>query len=249
MKENHIIFSEGKMSYYITGKGEEIVILHGWGRSFNDFTNITNALVNDYKIIGVDFLGFGSSDTPSRPLDVYDYTNHLKLLLNKIGVSKPIIIAHSFGGRIAINYCKDNEVSKLILVSSAGIRHDVIKKKIKVIKYKILKRYYKIFNKNKYENLILHSGSKDFQNSEGVLRKTLSNVIKYNGKKDLKKINGKVYLLWGIYDEETKYKDALIMKKILKNAKLIPFYNSKHFCYLEEEEKFIKELKKILKEN
>jgi hypothetical protein len=38
------------------------------------------------------------------------------------------------------------------------------------------------------------------------------------------------------------------MASLLENSVLIPFYESGHFCYLEEEKKFIRELKKILSE-
>lgn len=249
MKEKSLKFSEGKMAYYIAGKGKPIIILHGWETSFSDFKNITNALKDNYQVIGLDFLGFGNSSEPNRPLTVADYSRHLRVLIKKLKIQNPTFIAHSFGGRVVINYCRDNSFSKLILVSSAGIRHRSLKRTYAIYKYKILKRIYKLFSKKKYEELIKASGSRDYKNASNVMKKTLSNVINYCVKKDLKQIKGRTYLLWGINDEETKYSDALIMKSILKNVTLIPFYHSTHFCYIEEEDKFIREVRKILKEN
>jgi len=248
MKENFLTFTQGQMAYYVMNdEGLPIVFLHGWGRSFADFVEIASNL-SGYQVIGVDFLGFGKSSIPLTPLTIEDYTNHLKTLLKELQIESPILVAHSFGGRVAIKYCAENPFTKLILVSSAGIKHNSIKRIYKIYRYKFLKKIYKVFAKQKYENLIKNSGSKDYQNAFGVMKKTLSNVVNYSSKKDLKKIKGRVYLLWGINDSETKYQDALIMKKILKDATLIPFYESGHFCFFDEQRKFINELNKLLKE-
>ena len=248
MQERYFKFSTGEMAYYIIGTGKPIVILHGWGQSFFSFKSIVDELKNEYQIIGIDFLGFGLSDEPSNPLKICDYSFQVKTLLGFLEIENPIIIGHSFGGRIAIDYAADLPVEKLILVSSAGIKHWSLKRSIKVLKYKLLKNTYKIFSKKKLEALRSKSGSRDYLNASPVMKKTLSNIIKYSSKSDLKKVKSKTYLLWGIKDEETKYSDALIMKNLLKNSVIIPFYESGHFCYLEEKDKFIRELKNILKE-
>lgn len=248
MKENYFKFTVGQMAYYMEGKGKSVVVLHGWGQNFLSFKNIVDKLAKDYQVIGVDFLGFGLSDEPSDPLSVCDYAFHLKTLLEYLKITAPSIIAHSFGGRVAINYASSTMVDKLILVSSAGIKNRSFKKFYKVHKYKFLKRFFKLFNKKKYESLIKSSGSTDYINSSGVMKKTLSNVVNYSSENDLKKIKAKTYLLWGIRDDQTKYADALKMQKLVKDSKIIPFYDSGHFCYIEEEAKFIREVKLILEE-
>ena len=248
MQEKYFKFSMGEMAYYIVGRGKPVVILHGWGQNFFSFKYIVDELKDDYQIIGVDFLGFGLSDEPLTPLKLCDYSFQIKTLLEYLEVKQPIIIGHSFGGRIAIEYAANLPVDKLILVSSAGIRHRSIKRSLKVLKYKFLKNTYKIFSKTRLYKLRSKSGSRDYLNASPVMKKTLSNVIKYSSKNDLKKVDSKSYLLWGIKDGETKYSDALIMQKLLKDSRLIPFYESGHFCYLEEKDKFVRELKNILEE-
>lgn len=248
MKENYFKFSIGQMAYYIEGKGKPVVILHGWGQNFLSFKNIVSELSKNYQVIGVDFLGFGMSDEPNEALSICDYSFHLKTLLEFLKITSPNIIAHSFGGRVAINFASSALVDKLILVSSAGIKNRSIKKFYMVYKYKFLKRYYKLFSKKKYESLIKSSGSIDYKNASGVMKKTLSNVVNYSSENDLKKVYAETYLLWGIKDDQTKYTDAIKMQKLLKDSKIIPFYDSGHFCYIEEEAKFIREVKLILEE-
>lgn len=248
MKEKYFKFSVGQMAYYEIGRGKPIVILHGWGQNFYSFLKVVEALKDEYKVIGIDFLGFGLSDEPSSPLTVEEYTFQLQTLLEYLDIKKPTIIAHSFGGRIAIRYARYEEVDRLILVSSAGIKNKSISKYFRIYKYKLKKRLYKLFSKKHYYDLIKNSGSNDYKNASNVMKKTLSNVVNYSSIKDLKKVDCSTYLLWGINDRQTIYDIAIRMNKLLKKSKIIPFYNSGHFCYLDEEAKFIREVKLILEE-
>lgn len=249
MKEKYFKFSVGNMAYYIQGSGAPIVILHGWGQNFYSFKSIVEELKERYLVIGVDFLGFGLSDEPSVPLKIQDYTFHLTTLLELLDIRNPSIIAHSFGGRIAIHYASKNKVDKLLLTSSAGIKNKSIKKYFNIYKYKVLKRIYKLFSKKKYEDLIKNSGSNDYKKSSFIMKKTLSNIVGYSSIHDIKRIKAKTYLLWGINDDQTKFSECIKMNKLIKDSIIISFYESGHFCYLEEKDKFIREVKTILEEN
>lgn len=246
MKEKKLLLNDGKMSYYLGGSGKTIIFLHGWGQSFSSFHNIANKFKNDYQILGVDFLGFGNSSYPNHALSVSEYTNHLESLVNELSIHHPIIIAHSFGGRIAMHYAFKNPVAALILVSTAGIKKRNLQYYYKIYKYKILKRIYRWLSKAKYEHLITKSGSIDYQNSNIVMKQTLSKVVNYNSKKDMKQIKCKTYLCWGIYDDVTPYRDGIKIYNIIKDCEMIQFYKSGHFCYLQEEQKFIRTMETII---
>ena len=246
MKESSIELKQGKMYYYVEGNGYPIVFLHGWGQSFSTFNNVSNHLKGKFKIIGVDFLGFGKSKEPSVPLSVQDYTEHLSLLLKKLNINNPIIIAHSFGGRIAMRYAKLFNTHTLILIGSAGIKTRNFQYYIKVYRFKLLKFIYKIFSKEKYEKLINTSGSADYRNASLIMKQTLSKVVNYNSKPDMKRIVIDTHLLWGVYDKETPYENCVKMHKLIKSSRIITFYNSGHFLYQDEEKKFIFTIDKIL---
>jgi pimeloyl-ACP methyl ester carboxylesterase len=254
MKEYIIEFDVGKMTYYLSDKtivdqtivDKTIVFLHGWGQNYYSFENVVSKLETKYQIIGLDFLGFGNSDEPNRPLTVDDYTSHLEKLLEELDVKNPILIGHSFGARVAILYASKNEVDKLFLVNAAGIRSKSLKLRFKIIKYKLAKRIYKIFRKNKLKELIKNSGSTDYQQASNVMKRTLSLVVSRDLKREMKSINTKTYLLWGILDDVTPYKDVRKIENIIENSENIPFYNSGHFTYLEEETKFVNTLKRLI---
>lgn len=229
-----------KVYYNIVGNGEVIVFLHGWGVSSESFQEIVEEIKNYYQVITIDFSGFGFSEEPHHPFTLNDYVDELHELLTTLNIKDFTLLAHSFGGRVAIRYCCKYHVRKLILVDSAGIKHRPIKVLYKIYRYKFLKFIYKIFDKDKLENLRSKSGSFDYQKASPILKQTMNNIIKINLKREIKKIPCKTLIFWGYYDTVTPMSDALYIHKTLANSRLIIFYHSGHFPYLDEKKKFIK---------
>lgn len=235
------------MCYYDNEAGETaLIFLHGWGQSFATFTTVVEAFQDRYRIIGVDFMGFGNSSQPSEPLTLDDYVSQLHTLIRLLHITDPILVGHSFGGRVAIRYSSLHPPKKLILISTAGIRKHGIRYYYRISRYKILKRIYKLLSETKYQALISSSGSEDFQNAPPVMKKTLSNIVGLRQTRDMKKIGTETYLIWGVHDHVTPYTDGIAIRKLISTSKLIPFYQSGHFSYLQETGKFIKTLEKII---
>ena len=171
--------------------------MHGWGQNKETFNNITNNIKN-FTIYQIDLIGFGESHEPYKPYDINNYTSFLEQFIKDLKIEKPIIIGHSLGGRIAIKYAsRNNNIKKLILINSAGIKQKSIKRLILVLKYKLKKKYYQITrNYIKYNKLTNTSGSTDYINSSPIMKQTLSKIVKEDLKKDMKKIKIDTYLIW-----------------------------------------------------
>lgn len=230
------------INYQIYGQGKSLILLHGWGLNFHTFDYLIEYLKEDYTVFAIDLPGFGQSDQPLNSYNLSQYVKFLSLFITELQIEKPIILGHSFGGRIAIKYVASNNeyVDKLILVDSAGIKkHKTIKQTISIIRYKLLKKYYKIKkDATKYNQLIKATGSNDFINASNIMKGTMSKVIKEDLRKYVKKIKVETLLIWGKDDKETPYKDALYMSKHIKNCGLVTFENCGHFPYLEKKKYF-----------
>ena len=239
------------VSYDVVGKGQPLILLHGWGTSKKTFFSLVQELKDYYEIHLIDLIGFGESDEPVRPFNLDDYVLFIRDYVSRFNVDKPILLGHSFGGRIAIKYesiFKDTD--KLILVDSAGIKRKNIKNKLKIWKYKFLKKWYKLTkNKTKYQKLVINSGSNDYKNATPIMKKTLSIIVKEDLKKHIKRINKETLIIWGQDDKVTPYKDALYLKKHLKNSGLVTFEDTGHFPYLENKQRFNLIIKEYLKVN
>ena len=111
-----------------------ILILPGWGDTRETFNQIINCFKDNYTIYILDYPGFGKSPIPKKTLTIYDYTEIIYNFLNKNKINNPLIIAHSFGGRITTLLTTKYKVKidKMLLIDIAGIKpKKTLKQKIK----------------------------------------------------------------------------------------------------------------------
>ena len=216
-----------------------IIILPGWGNTRNTFNYFINYFKDKYTIYIFDYPSFGKSPLPNKTLTIYDYANTIYDFLKKEKIIKPIIIAHSFGGRITsillgkLNY----KVNKIILIDVAGIKEKKnIKTIIKVITYKILKKLTIFIPKNKRNTIkdILFNtfSSSDYKEIPKIMRLTFQNIVKENLLKYYKNIDCETLIIWGEKDKDTSIKSAYIINKVIKDSGLIIIKDGNHFSYL-----------------
>ena len=218
------------INYIQYGSGSDVVLLHGWGQNIAMMKPIGDRLQKNHRITILDFPGFGESEEPKTALTVYDYCEILEELLKKLKVKKPVIMGHSFGGRIAIIYASRNEVEKVVLFGSPCIRKEVKPS----IKLRMLKSLKKIPGINKLEGFAKnHMGSRDYKNASEIMKKILVNVVNEDLSECAKKINVPTLLIWGDRDTEAPVEDAKELEKIIPDAGLIVLPNSTHYAYLE----------------
>jgi len=104
------------------GKGEPVVLIHGWPLSHEMWEYQINDLVNaGFRVIAYDRRGFGKS---SKPFDGYDYntlTIDLKALLDALDLQDVTLVGFSMGGGEVVRYFSlfcGERVSKVVLVGS-----------------------------------------------------------------------------------------------------------------------------------
>ena len=140
----------------------------------------------------------------------------------ELKIKNPHVIAHSFGGRVAIYLAsKYNELfNKIVLVDAAGVKpRKSLKKMLKIFMFKCGKKYLKIISsEDKYEER-LKNYRKKFASSDyneiksDIMRQTFSKVVNLDLTKNLKQITRPVLLIWGKDDKDTPLYMAKIMKK------------------------------------
>lgn len=96
-----------KIHYAVQGKGEPVVLLHGWLSSGTinwDLPGTTRQLSRDYRVIRLDFPGHGQSDKPTRE-GAYgpELVEDVVRLMDHLKIKKAHIVGYSMGGVIAAN--------------------------------------------------------------------------------------------------------------------------------------------------
>lgn len=97
-----------KISYSVAGKGEPVVLIHGWlsTAAINwELTGVTALLARDHQVIALDVRGHGRSDKPAREEDYGpELVEDVVRLLDHLKIEKAHIVGYSMGGIITANF-------------------------------------------------------------------------------------------------------------------------------------------------
>jgi pimeloyl-ACP methyl ester carboxylesterase len=113
-----------RLAYLEGGKGEPLMLLHGFGANKDNFVRVAKYLTPRYRVVIPDLAGFGESAKPPRA----DYSpraqaERLRLLARELGMPKLHLGGNSMGGHIALTYAAlyPGEVKSLWLLAPGGV--------------------------------------------------------------------------------------------------------------------------------
>lgn len=200
---------------------QKVYILHGW--SYN--TDKWSRLLVGLKKRDLECVLLGIPGLTEKIEKVWDISNYVRWLDKELKNEKDVIlIGHSNGGRIALNYAVKNsgKIKKLILIDSAGILSKGIKIKVKRFFFKLLSSIGKKFTNSKYLKNLLYKiiGESDYNNASDIMKKTMQNLTRIDLTNILHKVNVDTNIIWGRNDDITPLKDGILMNKLIRNSKI-----------------------------
>ena len=252
--EKNIKINGLNFHYTVQGSGSPIVLMHGWGCNLTTLASIEKVAAESHTVYNVDFPGFGESEEPHEVWGVELYTQLIEKFIEAEGIENPILLGHSFGGRVGILYSSRNKVKKLILVDAAGVKpRRSFKYYFKVYTYKLGKKlmpliYGKKGAQERIEQMRAKRGSSDYNNASPMMRAILSKVVNEDLKHCMPKISAPTLLIWGENDTATPLHDAQIMEKLIPDAGLVSFPGCGHYSFLDNPIQFAAVLRSFINE-
>ena len=224
-----IIIKDLNINYIQYGEGKDIILLHGWGQNIEMMKPLGDYFCDRFRITILDLPGFGESDEPKKTWTIDDYELMLEDFIKELKIKKPIVIGHSFGGRLSIRYSARNPIEKLVLFGSPCIR---IQEALP-LKVRMLKSMKKLPGMDKIgEYMKQYIGSRDYKAASPVMRQTLVEVVNEDLSHYAKEIEEPTLLIWGQNDTEAPVAEAKELEKIMIDAALIILPGT-HYAYLE----------------
>lgn len=122
--QQKIVTHQGhQVVYYTTGEGPLLVALHGWPTNARLWDAQVAALQGRYRVLTLDWLGFGQSDQPKA--HAYSFTDQVaildQVLAQALGPDEQVtLLAHDIGGPPAILWAaaQPHRVRQLVLLNT-----------------------------------------------------------------------------------------------------------------------------------
>ena len=246
----------GKAKVEVTQSGSgarACLLLHGWGCSAQMMENVRGALDGQMRVVAIDFPGHGKngkSAPPPEPWGVPEYMEMTAEVIRRLALAPCDIVAHSFGGRVAILLAATHPelVRRMVITGGAGIKKpDSGKRTAKQQLYRSLRGAVNLAERTHLfgdlpgrgrEALVQRFGSPDYRALSPEMRKTFNRVISLDLTDQLEKIKAPTLLFWGAQDTETPLWMAKVMEEKIPDAGLVVEQGAGHFAYLERSATF-----------
>jgi pimeloyl-ACP methyl ester carboxylesterase len=192
--------SDGALFAESYGEGPpRVLALHGWGRRGNDFASS----LAGFDALALDLPGFGATPAPIEPIGARGYADLVAPVLETFD-HPPVVLGHSFGGRIAVCLAasRPEVVGPLVLTGTPLLRTTPPKKP--PLGYRSLRALNRIgiVSDQRMEEIRRSRGSADYRAASGVIRDILVKVVNESYEEELGRLRSRVLLLWGAADDE-----------------------------------------------
>ncbi len=262
-----------RINYYEFGKGEPIVLLHGFGGAAYTWRHLVPALQKDRRVILIDLKGFGLSERPQDDkYSPHDQADIVKSFIEQKNLEKVTLAGHSFGGGVALlTYFKANQnktrIKSLILLNSPVYPRSM-PKFIKVLRIPlinvllakvtparlavrhVLKKAFYDDDKISPEIINAYTYYNQLPGSDYVLRKTAQQIIPPDIEAVIRKlpqIRVPVLLIWGWDDEIIPLAYGLKLHGDIPGSVLVSLKGCGHLPPEERPEETLAEINRFLK--
>jgi pimeloyl-ACP methyl ester carboxylesterase len=199
-----------------------------------------------YRVIVPDLPGFGATESPPSAWGVDEYSAWVIALLDRLGVARSHIVAHSNGGRIAIALAAacPERVAKLVLTDSAGIRpshgprYHWRLRTFKLLRAAARSHRLPAVVRRAAAKRADRRGSADYRAASGTLRASMVRLVNADLRAQLSRLRVPTLLIWGDRDQETPLSDGRTMERLIPDAGLVILEGSGHFAYAEQPDRF-----------
>ena len=231
VKEHYLDDGSVFIRCWTAGSGTPVLLLHEWGESLRSVTRIFQDFASTFAVTAIDLPGHGRSGVPSRPWELSEYSDSLLRIMDKLQLDQPDIVAHGFGGRIAIKLAgaQPARVGNLVLVDTLGVGDSA--NVIQAVKSAV-----------PWPKLL---GGKVRLGADSN-REIYEEATREDLKPLLPSIRSRTLLVWGEKDRKVPPSVGLQMKKLIANSSVVFLEGAGHFSYQDQFTEFSRVVKTFL---
>ena len=231
-------------NYEQVGEGKtHLLILHGWGRSLQEWRKLAQKLARYCTVTLLDLPGFGATGAPKNDWDTFAYAKFVEDFIIKLNLEPCVLVGHSFGGRLGIILGSKKEiVQQLILVDTGGIEEKSLGLKIRARIISFLKP---LVSEKLRRKVRTRFGSSDYRTA-GELQDIFVRVVNQDLEHLVCKIKVPTLVIWGEKDRVVPLWHAVRIKKALPATTLRVVWEAGHDPHLNRPEELLEIVEEVL---
>ncbi|MGD0756054.1 MAG: alpha/beta hydrolase [Bacteroidales bacterium] len=249
-------YSTGRIHYNDSGKGDVIVLLHGYLESCEVWDAFSEKLAHSFRVIAVDLPGCGLSDVFGEIHSMELMAGAIKELIDYLNIKKVFLTGHSLGGYVALAFLElfPDHLSGYCLFHSQPFPDspaalDKRKREIEIVKVGKKNLMYP-------DNVIKMFATSNLEKFSDALQRSKDIASRIPGNGIIAVLNGmmirpsrlsfmeegKVPCLWILGSMDNYIPCDLIQKQVNlpSNARIVVLKNSGHLGFVEEEDLSVK---------
>lgn len=143
----NILYKNTNISFTDSGKGNAIVLLHGFLENKKMWTEYVDLFSEKYRVITIDLLGHGETDCLGYVHEMEENAAVVNEVLSSLEIPKAIILGHSMGGYVGLAFAElyPEKIQKLVLLNSTSKEDSAEKKLNRARAIKAVKQNYVSF--------------------------------------------------------------------------------------------------------
>ena len=252
-----IVTEQGILHYESFGRGQPVIVLHGWINSWAVWRDLLLTLPKRgrYRVYALDFWGFGDSakggtDTAAS-FQINSYVEMVNQFMDSLGIMEAPIFGHSMGGTVALQVALSHpeRVNKVAVVGSPIVGSS-LNHFLRLAGYgsiaKIVWRYPVILRTIMLILLAQDSQKVKAMISRDVQRTTMESFFRSIGdlrdtdlREQLPNLNIPALGIYGVKDNIVSPKNAKLLKQGVQNVEVSMMQHSRHFPMTDEPDAFI----------
>lgn len=250
-----ILYKNTKISYSDTGKGNAIVLLHGFLENQTMWQDLVPELSKKHRVITIDLLGHGETECLGYVHSMEENATAVRAVLSELRIRKAIFVGHSMGGYVALAFAEmyPAMVKALVLQNSTSKADSAERKTNRDRAIKTVKKDYAGFVRLSIANLFSPDNRERLTNEiekvklealktplQGIVASLEGMKIRKDREVLLRSAVFPILLILGEKDPVLNYEDSL---KQIENTtiKLVAFPDG-HMSHIENQEELKKEL-------
>lgn len=115
-----ITTDQGIVHYEVYGRGQPVILLHGWLGSWALWREMMSFLGRYYRTYALDFWGFGESGKKRSTYAIQDFVVLVDQFMEQLGIASAPLVGHSMGGTVSLSTTLHypHRVRKVVVIGS-----------------------------------------------------------------------------------------------------------------------------------